>query len=68
MAPLPTKLQAVLTRLRERFSVRAEDAYRARATADASGRQNAASYAAGQAQAHGRDEESVRDAQDEAEK
>jgi hypothetical protein len=65
VALIPTRLQGVLGRLHGNFADKAEDAYRDR---DAAGNLGGRMYAAGQAQAYGQAEETVRKAQAEADK
>ena len=68
VAAIPSKLQAVLERLRSSFGSKAEDAYRNRDSADTEGSPQRRAFAAGEAHAHGEDEDSVRDAQADADK
>lgn len=66
VASIPTTLQRVLGILRAKLSGQTEDAYRERDAAEGRGDFNALSYAAGEAHAYGKAEDSVRNAQRDA--
>jgi len=68
MALIPTQLQRVLAGLQNALSGKTEDAYRARDAAEERRDPEGQTYAAGEAHGYADSAQSVRDAQDEADK